>query len=142
MLLIFLQAAWRLKLSNKMRNTRRTKDKDIPLVLANKKRRQLLNEEKRLEPATNSAKNMPAFGVKNYSLDRPISEDDASIEAHKKALHVQWKKSQRDGRIIEKSMTATFADRRRFITTENPTVAAIKCMYPCLFDEYQVRIFV
>lgn len=131
---------WSAKLSNKMRNVRKYADKDIPVVKATRERRNIATtNSSECEGRNTGVKKMKLHGVLNYLPDRPLSEDDNSIENYKKKMVTESKKKKNvDSRLIENAMNATFSDRRKYIIQLTPTIMEIKMEYPCLFMFHQV----
>lgn len=71
------------KIGEKIRNTRKRRDRDVPCVVASRnKRADLIDHNKnfkRLCGDTTGKKFIPGFGMKNYFPVRPEGEDDASM---------------------------------------------------------------
>ena len=132
------QEYWRCKLSDKFRNSRKGRDRDVPCVIANRKRindiKVAKKEEKQMPKST------PYFGMKNYLPSKPVSEDEASFEKHRLNLLHESKKKKWSYRTVDQLMALTFYDRRHKIVQEGRSLSDIHEDYPCLFDSQQVRL--
>ena len=129
-----MQIIWKNRILDKFRNTRKRKDNAYPEVLAKKKgKREKLPSIKRAEV-------VPQWGMPNYSPTRPPSEDDISVAKHEEILKKEKSKRQPDFSQVRLAMDKTFADRRKWLLTTQPTakMSEVKEKYPWLFDEDQV----
>ena len=83
---------------------------------------------------------VPQWGMPNYSPTRPPSEDDISVAKHEEFLKKEKSKRQPDFSQVRLAMDKTFADRRKWLLTTQPTakMSEVKEKYPWLFDEDQV----
>lgn len=106
--------------------------------MAEVKKKKLKDTRKeRSLPASKPA--TPQWGMKNYSPERPDSEDDSSIAAHISWMTAEKRKRQPDFKQVEFCMGQTLSDRRKWLTSESkPTIGEVREKYPWLFDEDQV----
>ena len=83
----------------------------------------------------------PMFGMANYMPTRSTSEDDSSIDNHKKWLSVESTKKRPSCAEVSTRMNLTFPDRRREIIKGLP-IQEVKTVYPWLFrdDGDEVKI--
>lgn len=139
--IINFQPFWRMTLSNKMRNMRRSRDSAVPQIQAKKIKFTTKVDGTNTESDIPPKMNTPAFGAKNDLLQRPPTEDDASQTSHRKTMILQSSKKNMNVRLVETLMELTFSDRRSFTVKQSPSIAALKEEYPCLFDTYQVNSY-
>lgn len=134
------QEYWKTKISEKIRNTRKRRDRNVPAVVAMRVKKQSARVMAVHENNSKSyRKQTPAYMLKNYvPIGHPISEDEASIEKHILLLQKENKKEQPNPLIIQASMDATFCDRRQRIVKGGESIAKLTENYPCLFDSQQV----
>ena len=135
-------------LSQKARNTRRKRDASLPIVQS-KKRPTPNTDTERIHQETECEKQDPckrmknaSWGILNYLPNLPITEDEASIERHKKIIQSEYKRSHRDSVKLNELMDLTFPSRRRSIVSEHAVVTDILVNYPCLSEEEQVTIMI
>jgi len=127
-----------------MRNMRKRRDRDVPVIIASREKRNSLlarNADVAADGKQPSSikKSTPGYGLKNYLPCRQVSEDDASVERHRLLMLKEFAKTRRDPRAIETSMVATFHDRRDRIVNKWHLLAQLKEDYPCLFVSHQVK---
>ena len=89
-----------------------------------------------LSPA--SINSVLAYGVKNYLPERPVSEDDISIEKHISLMTQENNKTNPNYILLTSLMDMTFADRRKLLINDMQLFESIKIKYPCLFNAHQV----
>lgn len=119
-----------------MRNVRKYRDRNIPVVLATKRKRKM--EVNNYGNTQRNGKKIYIHGVLNHLPTRLRSENNLSINAHKNMMIRESTKKTKDSRAINKAMAATFADRRSLIVESNATLLHIKTEYPLLFQCQQV----
>lgn len=127
---------WREKLKYKWQNERKFKDKNLPEVIA-KKRKPVLQQQNLNLPKEQVKL---TWGMANF-LPAPLaSEDDTSIQLHKEWLKDEFKKSNQNFNVVDLKMDITFPTRRREIVTENMDTNALLQEYPFLKDRRQVIV--
>ena len=82
----------------------------------------------------------PIFGMPNYLPAREASEDDKSIEAHKKWLQAEGTKKRPNYEEVEARMTLTFSERRNAVIKENIPIGKLKEQYPWLFKDDGIEV--
>ena len=135
-----------------MQNTRKRRDRNLHVVQAAIAKRRLCLEkvhqnrgiqhhgtEEQKDGAV-AQKRTSAYGIPNYLSVRPAAEDDVTIKKHLDIIKRESLKKNKDYRIVEISMNATFADRRKLIVTENCSIEHLLIEYPLLFDVLQVSV--
>jgi len=78
------------------------------------------------------------FGLAKYLPERPISEDNHSVEMHKEWMANEANKSVYNFESLQQRINATFADRRRLIVKERASISTILEQYPALTLHKQV----
>lgn len=131
---------WRTVITQKCRNTRRRRDRRLPVVEEKIRRASAegVKSKSGEDGAQKLPKTTPAYGAKNYLPKRPMSEDDESIQKHIDFMKKEAKARNRNFRAVETCMDLTFSDRREFIINGNKTVEEVRLQYPLLFDAHQV----
>ena len=89
---------------------------------------------------SNTTSKPPAYGVKNYTAERPSTEDDESIQRHIDRMKTLNRKKNKDTDAINVAMSLTFGDRRKFITEKVPSIKMLRDEFPALFDSFQVMM--
>lgn len=84
------------------------------------------------------------YGVPNYMPERPVGEDDKTIQ-----VHIEWMQDEKrvrprrpDYAKIKTLMTRTLADRRNMIIYKAASIADVLKEYPWLGDEDEVLSFI
>lgn len=131
---------WRTVITQKCRNTRRRRDRSLPVVeeKIRKVSAEAVKSKSREDGAQKLQKTTPAYGAKNYMPKRPVSEDDESIQKHIDFMKKEAKARSRNVRAVETCMDLTLSDRREFIINGNKTVEEVRLQYPLLFNAHQV----
>lgn len=138
---MFTQIYWCTKLSNKMRNVRKYRDCNIPIVVAAKqKRRAILSNSNDSGVSQPDVRKNYLHGVLHYLPKRPQSEDEVSINEYKNFMIKESAKKNKDIRALDNAMETTFADRRSLIVERHTTILQIKLEYPFLFQYQQVGV--
>lgn len=135
----FFQAWWSRKIAEKMRNTRKRRDRNIPCVVSNREKRAALLTCQTNDEGIKRSKTSPAFGLPNYLPSKPVTEDAASTMKHIELLKKEKEKSHMNSKLVDQSMKLTFYNRRHLIVKEGHSIVALKDQYPCLFDCHQVK---
>ncbi|XP_018019466.1 uncharacterized protein LOC108675922 isoform X1 [Hyalella azteca] len=144
---------WRTRLSEKLRNTRKRRDLEVPAVEAYRKRRQSMMV-KTAEPSASSQnessasqiddhlkrtpKSKQTFGVVNCPTLDCSADDDSEMTQHKEVMLNDFKNNENDRQKINDLMNKTFPYRRRLIVTGMINVQQLKNDFPYLFDEQQI----
>ena len=138
---------WKTRISDKFRNTRQRKDKNVPAVIENKRKEftaineNLEDTDEHLKKKRISKSWCPAASAPNFfGKSRPSTEDVESIAAHVKYMCQEYKKSHPDMIKVNNLMRLTFYDRRQYILSNVVPLKDIQEKYPFMFDVIQVNL--
>ncbi|XP_076101714.1 sterile alpha motif domain-containing protein 3-like [Mytilus galloprovincialis] len=125
---VALQSArdlWKERLLHKFQNSRKRHDKNLPEVKANKRQKTDSTIKIYQGPST--------WGLKNYLPDKPLSEDEASVEKHMQWLQKEYrKKDDQDITQVDLLMDLTLHHRRTLVVSQQMDVESILSDYPWL----------
>lgn len=119
---------------HKFQNSRKRHDKTLPEVKANKRQKTDSTIKIYQGPST--------WGLKNYLPDKPLSEDEASVEKHMQWLQKEYrKKDDQDITQVDLLMDLTLHHRRTLVVSQQMDVESILSDYPWLKSTDEVNVY-
>lgn len=97
-----------------------------------------MRKKSKAGPTSKSVSSKLRRGALNWEPPYPEGEDEVSMQKHKEALEVEWRRRNPDIEKIQHQMMLTFLERRRQLN-QQIEIIELKTEYPSLFDFSQVQ---